>query len=922
MSVSAIELWQAGRSARVGLPDSETDLGPYLTSFEARESLGPHGRTESVSAVQLLAGAPVVVADPPLLTRRRVVRVEYSDRGIEEFRIVRSVRNLSGEAPASLQLEPLWMDLGASVAYQTTTGGLVAYGWALIGRTASDALAKVLNGAPAHFGAGTVASALTSAVVTIEAEGSTPLELLRRLCAAVAADTGGGCEWDIRWDSASSVYRVDLVEAVGGAIAHPIHGGGDGTRWTRRQLARTLDATGYFSRVVPLAGGDGEVVTVAGATWDVSAASYDATAGETTLTLSGDPIYVDGSPGAGVQLGSESGGWHDVESTTVPNAVVVSGDATPLLNTSVGWRLAGGDDLTYLADPAAETAAGRKERVLRRSDIVPYANVLEDAGVTPDLSDWVAGLPEGVQRSADSVTVTRSTDDRYVSAGTAAMYVEADEGEYVETGDLDLTGEGYVSAWVSMRVLSGSFRLELVAADGTSYPQGEEAVGAQDVAFRGLALGGLSPPPATGYRLRLTALADATEFVVDSWTLTRSPTPHEYAPGMGPRALWNAAGALLALEGGVQPDALEGSWYDLSGLSGTTTDAPRLGARVEVKDAGINVETRIVELNRPLAGDATTVRGRLGSRAVDVTGFLTGGRRRGQPTVGTRSDPALDVQVAVADGRAAPVLAIAYGPGYAALRIETPVIPDPAPSGYDPARGGPAGLPPTPAEAANTAVAVKTITGLTMAGGEATYTISVDNLDTGEPESALMPGEFRGEYRVYALRSANGLDTAQLAWSGILSGPAVAALRVEHDSVDDTTEGAVRFYRINGVRAVGGDLVWRQNAGAWTLAAVQAGSVLNDEPQIEGDAATGFNLLVAVSIFAADPKSVSFAVRTGAGTSEDEYRYTGVTTFEITTPQATPADINIRVTAEPATAAGRPEGTMFWLPEQEEGGSA
>lgn len=639
--VSSVNLRDAARSAAIAVPDvspTTYDWYPWVQRFEVRDLIGDFGRDPSESSVELVPGSEPVVASPVYFKKRRVVRINYDDGSFEEFRVVRFDRDLSGESPPRLALHPIWLDLAAEPSKRVFGDGMVTYTWYRLGVSVSDALSAIMEDAPAHFAAGTVDASFSGVTVTVIASSSTHLELLRTLCAEVQRKTGTTCEWDIRWDSGAGEYKIDLVPFVGGTIDQPIEGptaGGAASEANRQRMTRTIDAQLYFSRVVGLAGPEGEQVTVAQATWPVSGASYSAP--NTTLTLDQDPIYVTNTPGnSGIEFGNASDGWFTVVSTAVPNEVVVSGDASALNGTDCRFRLATGDDLTYLSDPAAETDSEVVVRVLERSDIPPAKNLLEENGITADFSSWSGGSPVGWNTSGCSVS--EETDARYVQAGSKSARVSGGAGGVFYSDNMTVTPTAaapYLSTWIAVRVLSGRIRLEVEdVSSGYQYPlNNKDAADAKGDVVRALAIGGLTPLSGS-HRVRITCMESSTVFVVDSATLTQSPVPFEYTPDMGPEALWHACGALLALEGGDQPDQYEGEWFDVSYLDSATEDESTIGAKVQYKDAEaggsftIDVESRLVELVRQHAGQNYVKRGRLGSKAIDVTAFLDERQKR------------------------------------------------------------------------------------------------------------------------------------------------------------------------------------------------------------------------------------------------------------------------------------------------------
>lgn len=612
--ISTLTLHAPTRGAALAIPGtgSETNLWPYVVpgSFTVSEALGDPGE----AALQFVTGSPPAVADPPILTRRRVLRATYSDGTMEEWRVTRYTRELSGESPPSLAAQSLWLDLGTRAARKVTSGGFVDLVWWSLSRTVADQLALIFADAPSPWIAGTVAAPYASKVVSLQASGSTHLELLTQLCEEA------GCEWQERYVSGTDRWAVDLVTERGGDGTRPVEMALGGAYNNRRTLARTIDAGDYFSRVLPLGGPDDETVTMARATWAVTAAVYDAGTNRTTLTLADSPIYVTNGPaGAGEALSFGTGStWYTGVSTAVPSTLVVSGDARGL--TQGRFRYLDGGDLTTWADPAAESAAGVVERVERISDAAPAENLLAAAGISVDMrasswggsptmmpAGWSRGqrLPDGTWSTASLPTVAQETDAAYARAGGMAMKVTATAaGQGVRGGAVTLTPttrNPYHATSTAVRVASGGgVRLEIIGSDGRSYPVNESATSTEDL-LRALQIPGRAIPAGPAY-LQVTATVAGTVFWVDTATLTNSNAAYDYAERMGPSALWHAAGLLLAQEGGLTPDALEGVVFDTAYLPGSTTAEILIGTRVQVTDAGMaGQDLRVVQLTRRIA---------------------------------------------------------------------------------------------------------------------------------------------------------------------------------------------------------------------------------------------------------------------------------------------------------------------------------
>ena len=963
-SITGIEVWEADLSSRVALPDNQTSLHPYVTKLQLKESLEDYGRREAVSTLQLgMNSPPVTVLDPPVFTERRVVRIIYENGAVDEFRIVKFGRKLDATADPALTLEPLWTDLGHRVSHQVIAGTnpRTDYEWYVNG-TPGEALAAIMSrGAPPHFVAGAVDASFAAAKVYLHAAGKSALDMIRALCEAVVESTSLRCEWDVQRRT-DGTYAVNIVPQVGGGeINHPVQGYvvTERSLWNRRKASLLIDSTQYFSRIIPLGGPDGEIGTVADASWIVDAVRTN-TDGETEVVLGGDPIFIGGSPsGPSLQLQRVDGGAASpVAGTAVPDVVRLSvSEAVAAAAFPLGERVKFGfpaGELTYINDPGAESVAGVKERPLRRTDIQPYANLLADANVTTDMSEWdVTGHPLGVVASnPDPVgalpfgpvpVLTQSTDPEYVKAGTSAMEFEGDAGALVQTADIDLSEqEGYVSVWVGMRVLGGRFKLAVIDGEGREYPRDAEAVGVADVTFRGLELGGLKLRPRDDYKVRLTALDDETHFVVDAWTMTLSSAPVAWIPDMGPVALWNAGGTILAAEGGVQPVRYEGAWLDMTRVDTEEDyDPPTLGSTIMVKDVAVDLSSRIVDMTRTLASAKGTeeIRGRLGYRGADVTNWLTARGRRGAAGSIVPPTPTVpQVHVAIQDRRAQAVVRVVYPAGIRSVRIEVPVDPadleedrtaiDLATNVLQSSNTGPAGRVPVPVDVRNTPAlpdnfSYVDFTGLEEDGGELHYQVGVTDLagDGVQVEPVLKPGEERGQYRVFAIPA--DLPSARLAWAGVLRGTE-RSLGVEVGDVRRTTltlpiVGTLRVLRLEGVRIAGTTdgltglvLVWKVDDGAWTPAvATPAGSAFGEVSPIiavTGEGVHTFTLLVPLM------RARYFTLAAREGQVASDFDYHGEVVFPVV-PDVDPARFNLRALAPPTAEDVHPEGVHWEIPD-------
>jgi hypothetical protein len=594
--LSSIQVWLASRTAQISPPGGVAYLDSVDGDIQVTHELGRAAQL----LLRLVPGCPAAT-DPALFTRREIIRLVYDDASFEEFRVLRFERNLSGGG-AVLTGEHIVADLSSRVVRRNYTDGAVLLSVPFTGLTTAHALTALMDptsNAPSLFVAGTVDAAYSAVTVDVHATGDTThLDIIEALCAQI------GAEWEAVYNNGSGKYQINIVQEAGWNAAErsagtpnparrPIQFGAQ-TQCNRRNMKRLSDREDFFSRIIPLGGSGEELVHVGEAFWPVTAATYSSSTGRTTLTVGGTPIWVSGAL-AGLYFGMNGGTFYPIHSTTAPSTVVVTGNATALVQGRFATD-AIGTELTYLEDVVAVGEAGVVERVERMAHVVPFSNLLAEAGVSADLSDWSGGLPVGIEAVSVVVggttynpTVTQESDVKYVRYGTTSAEVLCPKAgcglRTISIPVAALTHER-LSIWVTVRVSAGGkVRLVLVDANGVVQPaatEQQQAVSTSD-SLEAIAVGGLVP--STGpYRLQVTAEVDNTTFWLDAWTLTNTGSPVEYAPEMGPPALWRAAAKRLLDEGGMLPIFYEGRLFDLSHVDSVAFDEIRPGSHVEVKD--------------------------------------------------------------------------------------------------------------------------------------------------------------------------------------------------------------------------------------------------------------------------------------------------------------------------------------------------
>ncbi len=551
-------------------------------------------------------------------TERRILRIQYDSHPTEFWRIMRRTHDRGQSGRLSFEARPRWEDLGDNIAYIELADGTKLTGVTVTRVAIEDALTRILSAdlnGPSEYTAGSVASSLQGEIVSVFGEGISTQQLLNDAVEQL------GARWTATWDDANGQYVIDVVERKGDADAtkrvitdrtdDPIQG-----QPNVRRITEQRDAQDYFSRLVPLGGPEGQRQTIADATWPVESASYDSGPDETTLVLDGRPEWKDGSL-VGRRLVGGSGPSYEVVSTIAPDTIVVSGDASA--ETSAGFAESDGSDVLSIRDPDAEGEIGRAER--RESfGVVAFANLLDDAGVDTSGSSTTGWNAVG------SPTISTSTTPADVRHGDAAVQMEGGDGDAVETAPYQFapSEDGpNLSAWISLRVVSGEVKVEIIDSQGNTLPP-EDQLKSGDATLRSLSIGG-EQPAAGDVKVRITALEANTDVRIDAITLTASSAPVSYAGKMGPSALWEAGVEEMIRNGGRQTRSVDGETFDLHELESVGEDF-RAGDAVTVDLRGMSsIETRLERVTRQLAvgyaSGAHTVRTTT-ERSTGVEGLL------------------------------------------------------------------------------------------------------------------------------------------------------------------------------------------------------------------------------------------------------------------------------------------------------------
>lgn len=519
-----------------------------------------------------------------LITQRTQLWVGYDDDSWIPWRVTSVTISAAGHSPAIIQTQAMWGDMNTSTFRYVRADiyNNVAYRLPIRKISFAAALGIIFDldyGCPANMRLGTVDPAFDDVIVTLDANGSSHMELVANVCKAAAEYTGTTCEFDHTYVGGSPasptsdllIYWNFWVEAGWTEDEYL-----DGVAYPER---RPIQEPGYgennlfdlqiqdgennlFTMVIPFGGRDETTrVGINGLEWDIAGMVWKPMPMETEITLVDDVIYYDDLYDANFSIVTNDPlfAYYDIVRVEAPNKIVVFGDVTlgaatklRILSSRGAGKTGGiGTELTYVFDPVLEELLGRVELVVDFPDISPYKNIYEDSGESADMSDdavdagWVTDA---------GVTLSKVTDAAYVSYGTRATKMV-----FPTTGDQASSPQFLLepikispqfSFWLAGRVTQGAVRISLVDAAGRNEPIGEEKVEFRNDEVGAIGAGGLLPREGNA-RLRFTALSDDTEMYLDAVTVTQSTGPWDYSADMGPKALYFAAVRYLKRESGI-----------------------------------------------------------------------------------------------------------------------------------------------------------------------------------------------------------------------------------------------------------------------------------------------------------------------------------------------------------------------------------
>lgn len=587
--------------------------------------------------LDLVPGSPWFEANN--LSYRNRIKTTYSDASHEWWRI-KELREISGEdSSRRFVCWPIWTDLASIyLRYQLQPTTVALYSLNLTNVTFDEALDIVFDpayGCPDYFEKGDVDSGLASLTVSLNANASTLLDLIKSLLEQVQG------EIEYRYTSTNCLF--DFVVEAGLSAAEkadsntpdptkrPLHaptGLQLASEGNRINLQISDAQEDFFTRLIPLAGTEEIQIGIAGMVWEVDSATDLST--HWGVDLIGDPVYINNCFNDDSAIFSD-GTIKTIVDSVYPNRIVVSKTSFPTVpdyvtlyhQDTVSLLPSADTDLTYVRLPSAENSKGIVHRAVFFDGVVPYTNLFEEAGGSPDMSTGTGSgssyLPDGIAKLG-SPTVEEVSDAAYVNHGTKSIKVTAALGEGVETDDITLVStlsQRYYSFWTGLRVASGKVRVSMIDAEGIEHPVGIDKLDFNSDTNQAVQSGGNLMSDGAA-QLRIVALEEATVFYVDGITVTQSVGPYQLSLHMGPKALFQLGYELLLRDGGVQDPAIESELFDVSQYEASGYEEIRLGSTVEIKDRydrtsnvfRLSLNARVMEIIE----DTSPITGRLRKR--------------------------------------------------------------------------------------------------------------------------------------------------------------------------------------------------------------------------------------------------------------------------------------------------------------------
>lgn len=569
-------------------------------------------------------GLPILSTAWSSLVERQVLKNVMSDGTIDsEWRIVglKSART-PGALNGTIECESIKYDLNDTIVSRTEDNADVNNYFELYGLTPTQHLDVILEDAPSHFSAGTVAS---SAPVDMVYDWSNPL--------SAGTELAKLSDLELEADLTSTGYKVNLRAAIGSTASKVF------LRYSRNILGVSRDSdsrTNQGTRVYPRGGGDvGDRLKIAEAAWLVTATS---TVSATLSTADGRAIaFADQLNSLWVE---EPGGTRrQVTDSTTGQVITIGAGHNISTDERVKFRTSsGGNQLTFLEDPVQVATYGTFHRVLDRQDIPFVDNLVENPFFT---GTYTAGIPTNWSK-VGVLTFAESTTALFRRYGDKSLHITAtSSGRGVISDSVSITPSSaapFFTVETAIWVVSGSVKLELIdqtSTQGIFPPRDTEPANTTVVGewVENLVVAGIdmNERSSTGLKLQVTALSTGgAEWYMDAAQITQTAGGGGvFNDGRASNALWIAGNQFLTdnaaprVTFSVQADDLERLHPDEFSNAQLV-----VGGTVQVVDAdmGLDFQTRIINLQRDLLhpGNSQIT---LSNRPEDLSGLGIPGRR-------------------------------------------------------------------------------------------------------------------------------------------------------------------------------------------------------------------------------------------------------------------------------------------------------
>ncbi len=577
-------------SAAVYLPDRSAvkPAVPNYTieSFHTRLSSVSHvARLMSVDTATLrfLIGAPEI--ETRYIEHRDIVRLEFEDGDVKEFRIESPSYEIAGDSQTSLRSEGLVSGLKDFILKRTfTTGDRIDVTFTILARDPAFYLALFIESLPSYVVSGGVAG-LTAAQqakeVSISFNGDTVDEALKKITQAI------GAEWSFIYNSTNDNYELALTNRVEIAGTRFIGSDDAGALLDVDGTQKTLGRE-YASRIVPILSDVDGNLGLGAALFTVGGTAAD------EITLLNNPFPSDGWL-IGQYVGNAIDGFFQINDQ-VAGVLTVSNNPVVLTQPTVRFATDAAGTPLYFLEPKT-FSYGQLERVVHYRGS-GFDNIFEVAGGDSTMTqvgqpDTAAGL-----EVVGSPIIGLVASEQHTRVGTTSQQVVGAKGEGVQTLEINPTGD-YLSVWLTCSVLDGGLFMDIVDGNGIVHPTDVDRPFTLSEAPDAIAISALKLDSVVNpIRVRILGSRDTNDFLIDGLTVVESATERPWEPVMGPSGLFKAVLAELEIRGDGAQTQIESKAIDAYLVSNLTHDQLVLGGQVTAKSSYFDIDTRIVEIGR------------------------------------------------------------------------------------------------------------------------------------------------------------------------------------------------------------------------------------------------------------------------------------------------------------------------------------